>query len=224
LIAQISSAGVEAGGATAKAILESGSEGIKSLNGTFTGIKKIAGDIGFKTAKVMQDTGSEIGNGLIDGLMAQAQRLNDVAEQMGKDFAGAFDAGINAKEKTAAEKLIPKGYSAGVSTFLGSKKAMAEGQTSLGADAYKLMLGKDVKNPFTGLKNPFEGKGVGTFGEFKDWAESNQKKQQEFQTKIEKATEYKIAINVAPGASVGAINDALISAIQEYERKKGKLK
>jgi hypothetical protein len=224
LIAQISSAGVEAGGATAKAILESGTEGIKSLNGTFTGIKKIAGDIGFKTAKVMQDTGSEIGNGLIDGLMAQAQRLNDVAEQMGKDFAGAFDAGINAKEKTAAEKLIPKGYSAGVSTFLGSKKAMAEGQTSFGADAYKLMLGKDVKNPFTGLKNPFEGKGVGTFGEFKDWAESNQKKQQEFQTKIEKATEYKIAINVAPGASVGAINDALISAIQEYERKKGKLK
>lgn len=225
LIAQIAGAGVEAGGATAKAILESGTEGIKSLNGTFTGIKKIAGDIGYKVAKVMEDTGSSIGNGLIDGLAAQAQRLTDVAEQMGKDFAAAFDTGVNTKEdKVAAETLIPKGYYAGTSTFLGSKKAMAEGQTSLGADAYKIMLGKDVKNPFAGLKNPFAGKGVGTFGDFKEWAESNMNKQQAFQSTINKATEYKIAINVAPGASVGAINDALIAAIQEYERKKGKLK
>jgi hypothetical protein len=221
LIAQISSAGVEAGGATAKAILESGTEGIKSLNNTFTGIKKIAGNIGFKTAKVMQDTGSEIGNGLIDGLAAQAQRLNDVAEQMGKDFAGAFDNGLNSKETPKVTEIIPKGYSSGAGTFVGTKKALS---TSLYPKDLKLMLGKDVANPFTGLKNPYEGKGNGTFGEFKDWAESNQKKQQEFQTYLTKATEYKIAINVAPGASVGAINDALIAAIQEYERKKGKLK
>ena len=53
---------------------------------------------------------------------------------------------------------------------------------------------------------------------------SNAAKQLAFQANISKATEYSIAINVAPGASVGAINDALISAIQEYERKKGKIK
>jgi hypothetical protein len=224
LIAQISSAGVEAGGATAKAILETGTEGITSLNKTFVGIKKVAGNIGYKTAKVMQDTGAAIGNGLIDGLSAQAEKLTAVGEKMGKDFAGAFSTGINAKNQPSIEDVIPKGYSASNTTFLGTKKALAEGQKSLGPEAFKIILGKDVKNPFTNAKNPFAGKGKGTFGDFRDWAASNAAKQLAFQANISKATEYSIAINVAPGASVGAINDALIAAIQEYERKKGKLK
>ena len=227
LIQQISSAGVEAGGATAKAILETGTEGITSLNKTFAGIKQVSGNIGYKVAQDMQDTGASIGNGLIDGLIAQSAKLTSVAETMGKSFADGFDAGLNKKKVPEVTKLIPKGYSYAASTFLGSKKAMAEGQTDLSANGYKLMLGKDVKNPFTGLSNPLA-RGTkqsgGTFQEFKDWAAANAAKQQAFQANINKATEYKIAINVAPGASVGAINDALIAAIQEYERKKGKLK
>jgi hypothetical protein len=226
LIAQISSAGVEAGGATAKAILESGSEGITSLNNTFTGIKKIAGDIGFKTAQVMQDTGADIGNGLIDGLAAQSERLNAVATQMGVEFAGAFNAGANAKEKADAKKLIPKGFGYAQSTFVGSKVAMAEGQKTLGMDNYSLLMGKDIRNPFTNLSNPFapgRKKKGGTFGEMKDWAIANAAKQKEFQTNLNKLTEYKIAINVAPGANQAAIGAAMVSAIQEYERKTGKV-
>jgi hypothetical protein len=222
LIAQISSAGVEAGGATAKAILESGTEGIKSLNGTFSGIKKIAGDIGFKTAKVMETTGSDIGNGLIDGLAAQSERLTAVATQMGESFAGAFNAGVTAQEKADAKKLIPKGFGYSQSTFVGSKVAMAEGQKSLGKDNYKLMMGSDFKNPFSNVKNPFAGKN-GTYGEFKDFADANAKKQREFQSNINKLTEYKIAINVAPGANQAAIGAAMVAAIQEYERKTGKV-
>lgn len=226
LIAQISSAGVEAGGATAKAILESGSEGITSLNNTFTGIKKIAGDIGFKTAQVMETTGSDIGNGLIDGLAAQSERLNAVATQMGQNFAGAFNAGATAKEKADAKKLIPKGFGYAQSTFIGSKVAMAEGQKTLGMDNYSLKFGKDFKNPYTNLSNPFargRKQSGGTFAEFRDWAAANATKQKEFQTNLNKLTEYKIAINVAPGANQAAIGAAMVSAIQEYERKTGKV-
>jgi hypothetical protein len=225
LIAQISSAGVEAGGATAQAIVDSGAEGITSLNKTFTGIKKIAGDIGFKTAKVMQDTGSEIGNGLIDGLAAQSEKLNAVATQMGKDFANGFDAGTKQKDAPSIENVIPKGYAPTLTTFIGGRKAMAEGQTSFAPDAYSLVMGKDVRNPFKGLSNPYA-RGTkqsgGTFQEFRDWAATNAAKQAEFQRDINIARDYKIAINVAPGANQAAIGQALVEAIQEYERKTGK--
>jgi hypothetical protein len=226
LIAQISSAGVEAGGATAKAILESGSEGITSLNNTFTGIKKIAGDIGFKTAKVMETTGSDIGNGLIDGLAAQSERLNSVATQMGENFAGAFNAGTKKKDAPKVDSIIPKGFGYAQSTFIGSKVAMAEGQNTLGMNNYSLKFAKDFKNPYTNLSNPFA-RGTkqsgGTFAEFRDWASANAAKQKEFQTNLNKLTEYKIAINVAPGANQAAIGAAMVSAIQEYERKTGKV-
>jgi hypothetical protein len=226
LIAQISGAGVEAGGATAKAILDSGKEGISSLNSTFTGIKKIAGDIGFKTAKVMQDTGADIGNGLIDGLAAQSERLNAVAEAMGKDFATSFNKGTKGQDKPKIENVLPKGYSASNVTFVGSRKAMSEGQTSLAPSAYKTIMGRDLRNPFTNLTNPFmpgrKHKG-GTFGEVKDWNIANAAKQKAFQKNVDIATKYSIAINVAPGANNAAVGAALVSAIQEYERKTGKV-
>lgn len=224
LITQISSAGVEAGGATAKAILETGVTGVESLNKTFAGIKNVAGNIGVKVAKVMQNTGSDIGNGLIDGLMAQSERLNTVAVQMGKDFADSFNKGTKTQPSTKIETIIPKGYSASNVSFLGSKKALAVGQKSLGPDAFNLVRAPNIANPFVGMKNPYEGKGKGTFGDFKQWADTNLANQKTFQKTIDTATKYNITIQVAPGATTGAINDALIAAIQEYERKKGKIK
>jgi hypothetical protein len=227
LIAQISSAGVEAGGATAEAIIQTGTKGVASLNNTFAGIKSVAGNIGFKVTKVMQDTGSDIGNGLIDGLAAQAERLNAVAETMGKDFAASFDKGTKDKPAPSVTNVIPKGYSASNVSFLGTKKALAVGQKSFAPDAFNLVMGRNVQNPYVGAVNPFQGGGDGTGGtyqQFTEWAASNKTKQMTFQANIDKATKYNITIQVAPGATTGAINDALISAIQEYERKKGKIK
>lgn len=230
LIEQIVSAGPEAGNATAKAILESGKAGIDGLNKTAKGIKKVAGDIGVIGASAMEKAGSKLGNGLIDGLYARQKAMITAAEDIGASVGNAIaeSAGerlkrIVAEAKAAgynlsdadklkidpaykAEKYVPKTPKtvlpkvAGMDMprFISQYRAGVAGAGLEGA--YKLMESEDIANPFA----------MGTQG-FSKFKESQAK-----------ANQYNISINVAPGASGAQIGDALVKAIQEYERSKGK--
>jgi hypothetical protein len=240
---QIVSAGPETGSAIAAAILSSGQEGVDALNNTYKDIKKVSGDIGATVGTAMQNSGADIGNGLIDGIKSTADRLNEVAESLGEEYAASFDKGANKnktdktdktdktnktdKTKKTNNSVLPKGYSTDT-VFIGSLPAYGPFTNTAGVfgqdrSKNKLVMGRDLKNPFSGLKNPFAGKGVGTYQDFKDWATTNAANEKLFTTNVNKATEYNIQISVAPGANTASINNALVAAIQEYERKKGKI-
>jgi hypothetical protein len=197
LIEQITSAGPDAGNATAEAILASGKTGIKSLNKTFKDIKKVSGDIGAKVAKSMQQTGADIGNGLIDGIKAQTDRLNTLATSMGNNFGSAF------------ANAIPTGMG-----NTGDPAAPSSSSTSTGMTPYAFPKGikpsdygiylkaMEIKNPYDKASSP---------AQYKRFSEA-----------LSTANQYNIAINVAPGATNADIGRHLVSAIQTYERKNGK--
>jgi hypothetical protein len=113
LLSQIASAGPEAGNATAEAILASGAEGIKSLNATYTDIRKVSGDIGARVAKAMKDSGSAMGNGLIDALLSQQEALNAAATTVGSGAGAAMGTAMGEAAKKeygkAAKALMAQG-------------------------------------------------------------------------------------------------------------------
>lgn len=225
LIQQIVSAGPEAGNATAEAILASGEEGIKGLNKTAKDIKKVAGDIGVLGASAMKKSGGKLGNGLIDGLYAQESKMIAAAKDLGAKVGDAL--GTSASEKL--ETVIAEAGAAGFKLTEAEKKkidpnydsnkektsavapkvnnALPRFVSSFKAgvgSGYQLMESEAIANPFSNATDA----GAKAFYEFGQ----NQKR----------ANEYNISIHVAPGASGAQVGDALVKAIQEYERSKGK--
>jgi len=197
LIEQITSAGPDAGNATAEAILASGKTGIKSLNKTFRDIKKVSGDIGAKVAKSMQQTGADIGNGLIDGIKAQTDRLNSLATSMGKGFGNAFSDAIPAGMGNAGngDAASPSSTPTGLTPY-----AFPKGIKTSDYGIY--LKAMEIKNPYDKSSSPAQYK--------------------RFNDVLSTANQYNIAINVAPGATNADIGRHLVSAIQTYERKNGK--
>jgi hypothetical protein len=201
LISQITSAGPEAGNATAEAIIASGKSGITSLNKTFTNIKRVSGDIGARVATAMHNTGKDIGNGLIDGLMAQSARLNAVATSMADAFATNFADTITTSLQTGKDS---KGNPGAWSTAYKIKpvfQASALAGVLQGTDRYSMMNAYNIKNPFNQASNP-----TGF---------------NRFQTALTKAQDYNISIQVAPTANGAQVGEALVQAIRQYERSKG---
>jgi hypothetical protein len=110
----------------------------------------------------------------------------------------AIDPNYKAEKYVPPKKPKPKGND--LPTFVSSFKAGTPGAGLEGA--FKLMESENIINPFDSATNS---KGYRLF-------HANQ----------QKANEYNISINVAPGASGSQIGQALVNAIQEYERVKGK--
>lgn len=197
LLNQLVSAGPEAGNATAEAILASGQDGIDNLNKTFGGMRNIAGSIGAKLAKVMEKVGSRTGNGLIDGLIAQKDNLIAQATALGKSIGEATGSAI----ATYTDESMKLGFQQMSNVFVGSKVA--------GRTEQKGKIIMPILTPAQNITNPYSQEKAPTlYGQL--------------QKNIEKATEYNISVNVVPGATAPEVGSAIVAAIQEYERKKGK--
>jgi hypothetical protein len=91
---QIVSAGVDAGGATAKAILEGGSGTVAELNGLFSDLEAAGASIAEEAAQVMYGSGVDLIDGLINGLISKEQLLVDKATEMARNFSDAFNAEV----------------------------------------------------------------------------------------------------------------------------------
>jgi hypothetical protein len=93
---QIVSAGVDAGGATAKAILEGGAGTVGELNSLFMELDSVGSSIAEQSAQVMYGAGIDVTSGLIAGLLSKEQELVDAATKL----ADAFTAEFNSKMST----------------------------------------------------------------------------------------------------------------------------
>ena len=203
LLAQIVSAGPDAGNATAEAILASGEEGIKGLNKTFSGIRRLAGDIGVKLAKQMQKVGKRMGNGLLDGLIAERDNLVAQAKAIGEAMGDALGRSFVDEGNRMGIQNLKETVQSIKNSFVGSQIAGLPSGTNLAA-----LPSYQRPNLFNArqLMNPFK-EGTQRYSIFEDARA--------------KAIEYNISINVAPGANGVMIGRTLVSAIQEYERVAG---
>jgi hypothetical protein len=95
LYQQIVSAGIDAGGATAKAILEGGTGTVSELNSLFAELDAVGGDIAEQTAQVMYGAGIDLTDGLIAGLLSKEQELVNSATILANAFMTEFNSRVN---------------------------------------------------------------------------------------------------------------------------------
>lgn len=92
---QIVSAGVDAGGATAKAILEGGIGTVSELNSLFQELDSVGQSIAEQSAQVMYGAGIDVTDGLINGLLSKEQELVDAATKLANAFTTEFNNKMN---------------------------------------------------------------------------------------------------------------------------------
>jgi hypothetical protein len=100
LFNQLVEAGVEAGGETAKALVEGGSDTVNEINSLFKELDTLGAELGENTAQVMYGQGENFVNGIVEGLTAQAGELEISAKSIAEAFTTTFEevliSGINA--------------------------------------------------------------------------------------------------------------------------------
>jgi hypothetical protein len=99
LFSQLIDAGVEAGGATAQALVQGGADTISEVNGLFAELDALGKELGENTAQVMYGQGELFVNGIVAGLGSQLAELESSANSLAEAFTTTFEdvliAGIN---------------------------------------------------------------------------------------------------------------------------------
>lgn len=91
LFNQLVEAGVEAGGETARALVEGGADTINELNGLFKELDTLGAELGENTAQVMYGQGQNFVNGIVQGLEDQAGELEISAKSIAEAFTTTFE-------------------------------------------------------------------------------------------------------------------------------------
>lgn len=91
LFNQLVEAGVEAGGATAQALVDGGSETVKEVNSLQTELEELGVDIGEETYETMKNAGEQFSSGIVDGIDANIEAIEIAGEDAAEAFAEAFE-------------------------------------------------------------------------------------------------------------------------------------
>lgn len=95
LFAQLIEAGAEAGGETAQAIVDGGSEAVNELNGIFNELNKLGAELGRDVGMTMFEAGKDMTYGLLDGIKSEQERLLAAARDLATKFSQAFQSQLN---------------------------------------------------------------------------------------------------------------------------------
>jgi len=95
LFNEIVQSGVEAGSATAQALIDGGVDSIKEINSLYNEIDTIGGELGFDVSKTYFDAGKELIDSLLEGMRAEQSALETQATTMAEAFAKAFQSRLN---------------------------------------------------------------------------------------------------------------------------------
>ena len=102
LFDQLVKAGVIAGGETAQALVEGGSETVNEINDLFKEINALGAELGEEIATTMYGAGVDITNGLLEGIKSEQEKLL----QQARDMADAFSQEFSSRIKIAIEKPV----------------------------------------------------------------------------------------------------------------------
>ena len=142
LFNELVEAGVDAGGATAEALIEGGSDTVREVNSLFAELNSLGEELGEETAQVMYGQGEMFVDGIVNGLEAQAAQLEEQAIALATAFTDNFEAllisGIElaiAKATVALGKMptlegmpqVSKSTSSGTSGGTSSSSSLVQG-------------------------------------------------------------------------------------------------
>jgi len=103
LFNQLVEAGIEAGGETAQALVDGGSETINELNSIFKEIDAVGASLGEEVASSLYGTGIDMANGLLEGIRSKQAELENQARIMAQAFNAAFQASLSVQVDIAAK-------------------------------------------------------------------------------------------------------------------------
>ncbi len=92
LFNELVEAGVDAGGETAQALVEGGSDTVREVNSLFGELNKLGEELGEETAQVMYGQGEMFVDGIVEGLEDQAGQLEEQAISLAAAFTQSFEA------------------------------------------------------------------------------------------------------------------------------------
>lgn len=94
LFNQLVEAGVEAGGETAQALIDGGSETINEINGLFKDISDAGVSVADYVGEDFYGIGEDFGSQLLDGIRSQQAQFEETARQMAQAFQDNFNADV----------------------------------------------------------------------------------------------------------------------------------
>ena len=95
LFQQLIDAGIDAGGATAQALVEGGADTINELNNLYKDIEAVGSSLGEEVAVSLYGTGIDLANGLLEGIRSKQAELENQARTMAEAFNQAFRAALS---------------------------------------------------------------------------------------------------------------------------------
>ena len=95
LYKQILDSGLDAGSATAKALLKGGPQAIDEMNDLYSRLDMTSSRLADESTKIMFDGGEDVIQGFMDGIMAQDEELRQQAETIANAFNDSFQETLN---------------------------------------------------------------------------------------------------------------------------------
>jgi hypothetical protein len=229
LFAQIVSAGVDAGGETAAAIVAGGADTIASLNDLFGQLDDTATQITATSTDIMYQAGLDITNSFIDGLVAEDARLTAAAKSLAEKFNTAFKAALDiaapssgAAGGTGAQVAkpfivgeVPGTPSAG--TAVGTATTGTGGTPTVTIPTF-------VKDYFSisGLMSSGLGLSVGEAAKFLQVSQTMANTPFMNTTIADRAAgDWYVTVNAGLGTNGQDVATQIVSAIQQYKRTNG---
>lgn len=126
LFRQIVEAGVDAGGATAEAIIAGGGSTIKELNSLYSQLAEAGASVAQTATDEFFALGENVTNSFIDGLLSQESQLASAAEALAKSFNSVFSANMLAAvgaKNTADQRALIESQIANVDAALAQARA-----------------------------------------------------------------------------------------------------
>ena len=90
LFNQLVQAGIEAGGKTAQALVDGGTEAVDALNETYAELDAVGASLGESVAQTLYGSGLDMAQGIIDGLTNRENELYSLAQRMAESFSQSF--------------------------------------------------------------------------------------------------------------------------------------
>ena len=106
LFDQLVSAGVEAGGETAQALVDGGQETVSEISSIFAEVNALGATLGEEVATTLYGTGIDLADGLIEGILSKQEEMETAAYAMAEAFNKAFQATLSTEvAKVTSERV-----------------------------------------------------------------------------------------------------------------------
>jgi hypothetical protein len=131
---EIANAGVEAGGATAAAILAGGSKTVAQVNKLQAGIASASAGLGTDASRKLYQAGVDAAQGLVNGLSAKSKQLTAAAEHLAQQLTDAVKRKLGIRSPSTVFEGVGNNIGQGLADGIGAMRPVVASELAALAD------------------------------------------------------------------------------------------